>query len=150
FDQNLPDDGDRNDFCLSLDETAAHSCSDVLVKDGLGGPIKVESRATGGEQGNNHSLTPALSADGRYLAFVSAANNLVPGDTNEAIDVFIRDRQTGITTRVSVASDGTQANGPSLGESLAVSADGRYVAFGSEAGNLVADDDNDVCDDDGD
>ena len=53
---------------------------------------------------------PAVSTDGRYVAFASAASNLVAGDTNGAIDVFVRDRQSGTTERVSVASDGTQAN----------------------------------------
>ena len=68
-----------------------------------------------------------MSADGRYVAFGSDASNLVPGDTNHAGDVFVRDRRSGTTERVSVATGGTQANGASV--SPAISADGRYVAF---------------------
>ena len=84
---------------------------------------------------------PALSADGRYVSFSSYAWNLVPGDGNNSGDVFVRDLQTGTTTRVSVGTGGLQANGQSpLGGSL--SADARYVAFFSEATNLVAGDTN--------
>ncbi|MDP2726828.1 MAG: hypothetical protein Q8P59_04735, partial [Dehalococcoidia bacterium] len=80
--------------------------------------------------------TPAISGDGRYVAFQSDATNLVPGDTNGITDVFVRDMQTGVTTRVSVASDGTQSS--RCGISPAISADGRYIAFASGASNLVS------------
>jgi Tol biopolymer transport system component len=76
-----------------------------------------------------------MSADGRYVAFNSRASNLVDGDTNGMFDVFVRDRQTGATERVSVAGDGTQANGQSFEPSI--SADGRYVAFETDASNLA-------------
>src|SRR5262249_31716922 len=76
--------------------------------------------------------------------FESDATNLVPGDTNGARDIFVRDRQAGTTERVSVASDGMEANGGS--GSAAVSADGRFVAFDSVASNLVAADTNRVSD----
>jgi hypothetical protein len=72
----------------------------------------------------------SISADGRFVAFSSAASNLVPGDTNHKADVFVHDRQTGTTQRVSVASDGTQGGGKS-GWDAAISADGRFVVFGS-------------------
>lgn len=88
-----------------------------------------------GKEGNGSSIMPAISGDGRYVAFTSEAANLVGGDTNEYMDVFVHDRQTGATTRVSVASDGGQADGPSLYP--AISADGRYVAFASVAESLV-------------
>ena len=81
-----------------------------------------------------------MSADGRYVAFQSDASNLVPGDTNHSTDVFVRDLRSGTTRRVSVATDGTQANGDSF--SPAISADGRYVAFVSDASNLVPGDTN--------
>src|SRR5205823_1473520 len=82
----------------------------------------------------------SISADGRYVVFTSEAGNLVPGDSNEATDVFLHDRQTGETTRVSIASSNTQAIGFSGdGE---ISADGRYVAFDSYARNLVPNDTN--------
>jgi Tol biopolymer transport system component len=72
---------------------------------------------------------PVISADGRYVVFHSEAANLVPNDTNGVGDIFVRDRQTGTTTRVSVDSSGAQANGVSNFQRPAISADGRYVAF---------------------
>src|SRR5437773_6921896 len=94
--------------------------------------------ASGGTEGNDASSGFALSADGRFVAFQSDATNLVAGDTNGATDVFVHDRQTGMTERVSVASDGTQAN--NVSSYPALSADGRFVAFQSDATNLVAGD----------
>ncbi|MCC6630409.1 MAG: PD40 domain-containing protein [Chloroflexi bacterium] len=108
-----------------------------------GATTRVSVGAAGG-QANRNSLAPAISADSRVVAFVSHATNLVAGDTNEVEDVFVHDRQAGTTTRVSVASGGTQANGPS--GTPAVSSDGRYVAFASLASNLVAGDTNGVVD----
>jgi Tol biopolymer transport system component len=99
-----------------------------------------------GAQANGGSDRAALSANGRYVAFVSDSTNLVPGDTNLYQDVFVHDRQTGVTTRESVASNGTQANGNTGNSSLSLSADGRYVAFDSLASNLVANDTNDNYD----
>ena len=88
--------------------------------------------------------SPAISADGRFVAFDSEATNLVPGDTNDASDVFVRDRQTGTTRRVSVSSGGAQGNGASFDP--AISADGRFVAFNSDATNLVPGDTNGAAD----
>ncbi|MCC7075821.1 MAG: PD40 domain-containing protein [Acidimicrobiia bacterium] len=81
-----------------------------------------------------------MSGDGRYVAFTSSASNLVPADTNSTHDVFVHDTQTDVTTRVSVATDTTQANNISYEPS--VSGDGRYVAFHSDASNLVPADTN--------
>jgi hypothetical protein len=88
------------------------------------------------------SISPSISADGRYVAFLSSAMNLVDSDTNGVTDVFVRDTCAGTpsgctpsTTRVSVASDGTQANAAST--SATISATGRYVTFESAATNLV-------------
>ena len=102
------------------------------------------SVATDGTQGNAYSWGGwrSLSADGRYVAFESGASNLVAGDTNDRPDTFVHDRQSGETTRVSVATDGTQGDGPSYGFQPSLSADGRYVVFGSLASNLVAGDTN--------
>lgn len=86
-------------------------------------------------QPNGSSAAPAISADGRYVAFASWATDLVPGDTNGWVDIFVRDLTSGATERVSVSSAGAQAGGPSL--DATISADGRYVAFWSMAGNLV-------------
>jgi Tol biopolymer transport system component len=113
---------------------------DVFVHDRLTGQTTRVSVASGGAQGNGDSRFPSISADGRYVAFQSYASNLVPGDTNGVLDVFVHDRLTGQTTRVSVASDGTQGDSYSFGSSI--SADGRYVAFASYASNLVPGDTN--------
>jgi Tol biopolymer transport system component len=98
------------------------------------------SLATNGSQANGRSFVPAISGDGRFAAFYSDASNLVSGDTNDARDVFVRDRQTGETSRASVGASGAQADGDSFEPSL--SADGRFVAFSSAASNLVAGDTN--------
>lgn len=116
------------------------------------GVTTLVSVASDGTQGNFDSFDPSISADGRYIAFTSQANNLVPDDTNECgydtdgfcADVFVHDMQTGETVRVSVASDGSQAN--SYSNSPAISADGRYIAFVSQASNLVDGDTNVFCD----
>ncbi len=97
-----------------------------------------------GAQGNDGSITPAISGDGRYVAFESSASNLVSGDTNGVEDIFVRDCQTGTTTRVSLDSSGGEANGGSVRP--AISDDGRYVAFYSEASNLVSGDLNGIGD----
>lgn len=81
------------------------------------------------------SDSPSISADGRYIAFVSQATNLVCGDTNSAADIFVYDQKTGVIDRVSVSTNGIQANGPS--SSPSISADGRYVVFASSATNLT-------------
>ena len=86
-----------------------------------------------------------MSADGRYVAFISWASNQVPGDTNGADDVFVRDRRKGTTTRVNVSSTGAQADGVDNGfgsETVAISADGRYVTYSSRSTNLVPNDTN--------
>jgi hypothetical protein len=83
---------------------------------------------------------PSISGDGRYVAFTSTDSNLVSGDTNVAMDVFVYDAKTGAVRRASVDSKGNQANGASY--LPAMSADGRYVSFTSEATNLVAGDTN--------
>src|SRR3954447_21012714 len=104
-------------------------------------------QARGGPQDNPGSLGPAISASGRFVAFESDATNLVPDDTNRLTDVFVRDRKTGTTERVSVGAHGAQAKGGSYGSfGAAISADGRYVAFASDDTNLVPDDTNDLID----
>src|SRR5690242_10023935 len=107
-------------------------------------PTTRVSVPTGGAQANGNSLAPAISKDGRYVAFYSDASNLAAGDTNRARDVFVYDRQTRQTTRVSVAGDGSQANGDSFAP--AISGDGRYVVFSSAASNLVPRDNNNADD----
>lgn len=100
------------------------------------------SVASSGEQASGRSYGGQISGNGRYVAFASDARNLIVGDTNNVEDVFVKDRQTGATIRVSLASGtGAQANGDS-GGTLAISSDGRYVAFESSATNLVVTDTN--------
>src|SRR5207249_2543647 len=115
-----------------------NGATDVFVHDRQTGTTERVSVSSGGTEGNGFSAAPALSADGRFVAFHNTATNLVAGDTNGKTDVFVHDRQTGTTERVSVASDGTQGNGPSSGAAL--SADGGLVAFHGTATNLVAGD----------
>lgn len=98
------------------------------------GKIVRESATADGKPALGNSAAPDLSADGRYVAFESDASNLVPGDTNEDTDVFVRDRQTGVVQRVSVAWNGMEARDDSA--CPAISADGRFVAFLSRAWNL--------------
>ena len=90
---------------------------------------------------------PFLSDDGRYVSFRSVASNLVPGDTNQRLDAFVRDRLTGTTERVSVSSSGAQSN-PSAQDygGCMISGDGRCVVFRTDAGNLVPGDSNGLAD----
>lgn len=124
--------------------------SDIFVHDIQTGQTTLVSINADGTPGNSDSGgfldDLSISADGRYVAFRSYASNLVNGDTNDTVDIFVYDRQTGQTTRASVASDGSEGNGQSGFFGVSISADGRYVAFYSEASNLVPGDMNDYCD----
>ena len=126
---------------LVADDT--NEAYDVFLRDtGTGTTSRVSVDSTGTEaNGSSDSSAPiAISADGRYVTFQSAASNLVAGDTNGEYDVFLRDTVAGTTSRVSVDSTGSQANDFSDGS--AISADGRYVTFTSFASNLVGGDTN--------
>jgi Tol biopolymer transport system component len=118
--------------------------TDVFLRDGQGNAVKRVSVDAAGAEADGSSFNPAVSADGRYVAFDSGASNLVAGDTNGESDVFVADRGSGAITRVSVDARGGEANGDSLNASI--SADGRYVAFDSGASNLVPGDTNDRTD----
>jgi cold shock CspA family protein len=129
-----------------------HSYSDDLVSDDLNEheDVFVHYRDTGvtllvsatpsGAVGDGDSLRPFVSGNGGYVAFRSLASDLVAGDTNGRWDIFVRDLAAGNTERISVASDGSEADHSSFEPSL--SDDGRFVAFRSMSGNLVAGDDN--------
>jgi len=122
---------------------------DVFVHDRQTGETERVSVSSAGEQGNDWSSDCSISADGRYVTFASGASNLVPGDTNGTFDIFVRDRQTGETERVSVSSAGEQGNNSGslyAGSGGSISADGRYVAFMSGATNLVPGDSNGAYD----
>jgi Tol biopolymer transport system component len=106
---------------------------------------RVSVRSDGGQATGGRSAYPAISADGRWITYTSKATNLVDDDTNGTWDVFLFDRDTGTTQRVSVRSDGGQATGTSRGQP-AISGDGRWITYSSAAADLVADDTNEESD----
>ena len=119
----------------------------MFVKDIGTGAIKMASTSAAGAHGNGQSFAAfdhALSADGTKVLFTSDASNLVAGDTNGTSDDFVKDMATGKIMRVSVAADGTEANGSS--GAYALSSDGTKVVFLSDASNLVPDDTNGIID----
>jgi Tol biopolymer transport system component len=125
----------------SLVPGGGNSQPEVFVRDRREGKTEMVSVAVGGEAGNSGSgWMPAISADGRFVAFSSSASNLVENDTNDASDVFVRDREKGTTERVSLSSEGKEGDG-NCGFPR-ISADGMLVAFISEATNLVEGDTN--------
>ena len=122
-----------------------NSQADIFVHDRQTGMTQRVSVGHDGAEANGSSSFPNLSADGRFVVFQSEASNLVAGDTNKVVDLFVYDQQTGQTERVNVASNGTQAiRGNSTGAMFG--ANGRLVAFTSEATNLVPDDTNQMGD----
>ncbi|MBP9821652.1 MAG: PD40 domain-containing protein [Candidatus Pacebacteria bacterium] len=105
--------------------------------------VNVDSDEVKGNGDANNDVF-GISSDGRYVIFNSAATNLVADDTNGVTDIFVRDMESGITLRVSVDSEGNEANNHSGDASI--SSDGRYVAFSSNASNLVVGDSNGLGD----
>ena len=140
-------DGGYVTFSSAADNLVANDTNgtfDVFVHDRQTGETTRVSVDSFGIEGNGNSNLPIISSDGRYIAFMSIADNLVANDTNAEEDIFVHDRQTGETTRVSVDSFGTEGNGNS--NLPIISSDGRYIAFMSSADNLVANDTNAVED----
>ena len=128
----------------NLDFGDTNLASDVFIHDlDTGITVRMSETSTGAEA-NGPSASPDLSADGRYVVFSSDADNLVFGDNNGSEDIFVKDRFTSLTTRVSVSSSGAEGNGDSRFPTI--SDDGRYVTFDSLATNLVAGDTNGVRD----
>ena len=120
--------------------------SDVFVKNLVTGAVTLVSSDASGGQGNGSSTGPfAFSPDGTKVAFVSSATNLVSGDTNGVLDIFVKDLVTGAITRVSTDASGNQSNGDSAGP-ITFSPDGKKIAFASSASNLVAGDTNNAAD----
>ncbi|MGH2635083.1 MAG: CARDB domain-containing protein [Actinomycetota bacterium] len=123
---------------------------DSFIHDRQTGLTELVSVSSDEVQADAQAVTPSVSADGRFVAFWSNATNLVPGDTNERPDVFVRDRETGTTQRVSVSSDEEQSDGNSpeagvrgfVAEGPDITPDGRFVVFSSSATNLVPGDTN--------
>ena len=126
---------------IGLDTNAA---SDIFVRDHKTDKSRRVSVRSNGVQANGTSFFPDISDSGRFVTFSSNASNLVPGDTNATSDIFVHDRKTGKTTRVSTLSNGNQANGSSSIPSI--SGNGRFVSFESSATNLVPGDGNGVID----
>lgn len=120
--------------------------NDIFVRDTAGTTTTRVSVVTGGTQSSDYenSNSPAISDDGRYVSFYSYATNLVAGDSNVVSDIFLHDRQTVTTTRVSVDATGTEADG--AGVFPEISADGRFVVYYSSATNLVTGDTNGIDD----
>jgi Tol biopolymer transport system component len=127
-------------YASNLVPDDTNGVADVFVQDLFTGEVRRASIGQGGQQSNGVSGGPVVSGSGHYVAFISYASNLVPGDTNNAGDVFQRDMFSGATRRVSVGTLGRQANGTALSATMSVG--GRYVAFDSDASNLVSDDTN--------
>ncbi len=127
-----------------LVEDATNGRRDIFVRDLRMGTTERVNVDNSGGQGNARSFLPSISSGGRFVAFNSYARNLVANDTNRTSDVFIRDLRTRTTKRVSVGGPGNQGNGYSRGSSI--SSDARFVAFESDASNLVAHDANGTYD----
>lgn len=131
----------------NLVDNDTNNRTDVFVHDRLNKTTELVSVSSTGEQGARHpwlstlvsSWRPSISADGRYIAFASCAPNLIVGDTNDTEDIFVHDRETGITERVNISSSGAEARGLSYWNSThpSISANGRFVTFYSRATNLV-------------
>ena len=119
--------------------TDTNRARDVFVRDLEAGTTTRVSVTSDGKQGMGESVRPSISADGRWVAFQSDAP-LQADDTNKKTDVYVHDMSTGDTTRISIGPGGAEGNGGSFSPSL--SADGRYVAYWSNASDLVADDTN--------
>jgi Tol biopolymer transport system component len=122
----------------------SNGVEDVFVRDVVAGITKRVSLTSDGHQGNGDSFSPDISADGRFVTYTSGAENLVADDSNGNLDIFVRDRSNGATTRVSVGPGGRQANDTSIDP--AISADGQHVTWTSDAYDLVDDDTNGATD----
>ena len=131
-------------FSTNLVKEDTDDDPDIYVRDMVKNKLYLVSVSSKGVKGNIDSYSPSISSDGRIVAFASVATNLVPNDTNNASDVFVHDMKTGKTERISVSSNGKQANDRS--EQPVISGNGRYIGFISWASNLVPGDTNGVPD----
>ena len=127
-------------FASDADNLVANDtngCRDIFRRDLLLGTNILVSVGTNGVAGDGPSADPGISADGRYVAFTSSADNLIPGDSNKASDVFVRDVEAGTSVLVS-ANAGGSGPGNKLSYSPALSADGRFVFYRSQAQDLAS------------
>ena len=129
----------------NLVSSDTNNVRDLFVKDLATGNISRLSTTQSGSEGNAASYYGQFSADGQYVVFVSSASNLVVGDNNGLRDVFIKHLATGVITRVSSATDGTQGNGVSAGN-VSFSANGEQIVFQSAANNFAVNDNNGLSD----
>ncbi len=139
--------GERVTFTAAADDLVAGKTTfwrDVFVRDLTAGATTRLLGVAGAEPDGPALGEPAISADGRFIAFASRATNLVAGDFGQVIDVFVHDLATQTTALVSTSAGGVHANGD-CGDPV-LSADGRFVAFTSRATNLVEDDTNGLSD----
>jgi Tol biopolymer transport system component len=120
---------------LVPNDTSSMYDYDIFVKDRKTGKVERVSTSSDEEEADDSCYCHHMSDDGRYAVFRSRAGNLVPDDTNDTYDAFVKDRITGQTERVSVSADGSEANSYSGG--VWISSDGRFAAFWSRASNLV-------------
>ena len=147
FDPSISADGRYVAFGSHADNLVAGDTNgrqDVFVHDRVTGATTRVSVSSGGAQASNTSDVPSISGDGRFVAFASDSDDLVSGDTNLVRDIFVHDRVTGVTERVSVSTAGVQGN--AMCDFTAISGDGRWVVFESDASNLVAGDTNGFTD----
>src|SRR5581483_8218922 len=124
--------------------TLPPSHQNIFLRDRQSGTTVLASVNLSGDGGNGNSLPVDVSTNGRYALFESSASDLVPGDTNNAADVFVRDLVKGATVLVSVSTNG--GSGDAASRSSVFTTDGRFVAFVSAADNLVAGDTNRIAD----
>ncbi|MEN8263827.1 MAG: hypothetical protein ABFR82_10215 [Nitrospirota bacterium] len=133
--------GDTNNFTDIFLRDRDTDDDGIFDETGEVSTIRVSIKSDGSQATGGSSTSPAISSDGRYVAFASDATNLLTGpDSNISTDIFVHDLNTSTTIRVSVQSDGTQATGDST--SPAISSDGRYVAFASDSVDLIGSDSN--------
>jgi WD40 repeat protein len=147
YDPSISSDGSQVGFWSEADNLVpgdTNGLRDIFVHDCKTGVTDRVSISSLGEEANGNSEAASVSKNGRYVAFQSQADNLVTGDYNGRRDIFVHDRKTGMTERVSVDSNGVEAN--SGGDIPAISANGRYVAFQSHSDNLVPGDTNSKTD----
>jgi Tol biopolymer transport system component len=142
-------------YAPSLVPNDSNGLADVFAYDRRADAIQRVNVSTVGDQADAATFRGMVSGNGRFVGFRSRANNLVPGDTNDALDVFVHDRLLGLTTRVSVSSAGAEASAAGFRRSDRgsmfmsrpfLSANGRYAAFTSRAANLVQGDTNGTSD----
>jgi Tol biopolymer transport system component len=124
------------------------NCSDIYVRNRTTGAVERVSVASDGTQANGESGEPSISADGRYVVFMSSATNLVAGDTNGLADLFLHDRVTHVTTRLSMSSAGTELTPSGINSVISpgvISGDGQTVLFRTSIPGVVSDPDTLPC-----